>query len=60
MQPCDIVPQEPSDYYIYETSQTEPLPFQNVNDVITSDDMLYHILEEQGIYDIYQEGKDKK
>ncbi len=60
LQPSTHMPQKPSDYYVYETSQTEPLPFQHVNDVITSDEMLYHILEERGIYDIYQEEEVKK
>lgn len=60
LQPTVTMPHKSMNYYAYEVSHREPLPFQNVNNLITSEDMLIHILQEQGISNENQGANDKK
>lgn len=46
LQPTFVVPQKPIDEYHYEIFESEPLPKQNINDVLTSGEMLMHIINE--------------
>jgi hypothetical protein len=46
LQPAFVVPQKPIDYYHYEIVEPSPLPPQNINDVLTSEEMLMHIINE--------------
>ena len=47
LQPTFIVPQKPIDHYHYEIAEPSPaLPLQNINDVLTSEEMLTHIINE--------------
>jgi hypothetical protein len=46
LQPILVVPQKPLDHYSHETISDGALPSQNINDVITSEEVLDHIMKE--------------
>lgn len=47
MQPVFVVPQKFTiQNYQYEFVESAPLPPQNINDVLTSEEMLMHIIDE--------------
>lgn len=60
LQPSINIPQKSIHPFFHKTSHKESLPFKSINSVITSEDMLYHILQERNNYETNQEWKDNK
>jgi len=53
LQPVDYMPQKSNDHYVYESSLDNTLPPQNINDVITSEETLIHILKQHNFYNVW-------